>query len=232
MGLPRLVLLNTPDPTKWVVAHLSNTTKLALGNSPYPTVPALLADARLRAVGDLVARHAGDPMGVRDRAGFDRLCVAVRQDNADRMRQVVDIAAEVVARYGEVLLALGRVPRGDSHRDLSEQVANLVFDGFVAATAEPHYSSLSRYLHAALVRAQNLAVNSGREAGAFETILDVGGAYAELCAAQPPGRLAPAVEEIGWQIEELRVSLFAQSLGTRHTVSAKRILKAIGACAR
>ena len=54
----RLVLLGTPDPTRWVVGHLSNTEKLALGTSPYAAVPALLADARLAAVGELIRRAA------------------------------------------------------------------------------------------------------------------------------------------------------------------------------
>ncbi|MBI4899361.1 MAG: ATP-dependent RNA helicase HrpA, partial [Actinobacteria bacterium] len=49
-GLRRLVQLTSPDPTTWVVSRMSNATKLQLGASPYPTVPALLADARLRAI--------------------------------------------------------------------------------------------------------------------------------------------------------------------------------------
>ena len=36
-----------------------------------------------------------------------------------------------------------------------------------------------------------------------------------------------AVAEVRWMMEELRVSLFAQQLGTRHAVSAKRIYRAV-----
>jgi ATP-dependent helicase HrpA len=55
-------------------------------------------------------------------------------------------------------------------------------------------------------------------------------AYADLLASLPPAaqRAAP-VREVAWMIEELRVSLFAQSLGTAHPVSEKRVLKAIAA---
>jgi ATP-dependent helicase HrpA len=52
-------------------------------------------------------------------------------------------------------------------------------------------------------------------------------AYAELCEQAPRGRLPSFVEEVGWLIEELRVSLFAQGLRTRVTVSEKRVLAAI-----
>ena len=54
-------------------------------------------------------------------------------------------------------------------------------------------------------------------------------AYAELCESAPPGRLPGFVEEIGWLIEELRVSLFAQSLRTRVPVSEKRVLASMEA---
>ena len=87
-GLRRLVLLGTPDPTRWVVSHLSATDKMALGLSPYAGVPALLADARLAAVGDLVAEHA-DPLQVRDETAYAALCDRVRADNPVRMQAVV-----------------------------------------------------------------------------------------------------------------------------------------------
>ena len=53
-------------------------------------------------------------------------------------------------------------------------------------------------------------------------------AYAELCDQAPPGPLPDFVDEIGWLIEELRVSLFAQTLRTRVPVSEKRVMAAIG----
>ena len=54
-------------------------------------------------------------------------------------------------------------------------------------------------------------------------------AYAELCDQVPPGPLPDFVAEIGWQIEELRVSLFAQPLRTRIPVSEKRVMAAVAA---
>jgi ATP-dependent helicase HrpA len=52
-------------------------------------------------------------------------------------------------------------------------------------------------------------------------------AYAELCARLPEGPLPADVEQIGWMLEELRVSLFAQQLRTRIPVSEKRVMSAI-----
>ena len=50
-----------------------------------------------------------------------------------------------------------------------------------------------------------------------------------LGAALPPAsRSSAAAREIGWMVEELRVSLFAQTIGTQGPVSERRILTAIG----
>ena len=102
----RQPLLNTPDPTRWVVAHLGNAEKLALGTSPYPSVPALLADARLASVGELIRRFQVAP--VRDAVAFEELCDRVRVENANLMRQITALAAEVSGLSGAVQAALPR----------------------------------------------------------------------------------------------------------------------------
>jgi ATP-dependent helicase HrpA len=228
-GLRRLVLLGTPDPTRWVVGHLSNVDKLALGSSPYTGVPALLADARLASVGELVRRH-GDA-GVRDAEAFTRLCDAVRADNADLARNVVAVAADVLRGWRAVQTALptiaGRSP--EAAADLHEQIANLVFPGFLSATAYEHLVDLPRYLQAAQQRVATLQTQPTREATALTAVLRCEDAYAALVADVPPGPLPAAVAEVGWLLEELRVSLFAQGLRTKVPVSEKRVLNAIQA---
>jgi len=228
-GLRRLVLLNTPDPTRWVVSHLSNVDKLALGSSPYAGVPALLADARLASVGELVRRHAPQP--VRDADAFTRLCDLVRMDNPDLMREVVGVAAAVVRGWGALQTAVpaigGRSP--EAAADLREQIANLVFPGFLSATAYEHLVDLPRYLQAAQQRVATLQSQPTREAAALTTVLRCEDAYAALVAEVPPGPLPAAVAEVGWLLEELRVSLFAQGLRTKVPVSEKRLTSAIAA---
>ncbi|WP_231946650.1 ATP-dependent RNA helicase HrpA [Auraticoccus monumenti] len=230
LGLRRLVVLSTPDPTRWVVSHLSNTDKLALGHSPYPGVPALLADARTAAVGSLVAEAGPEAALTRDQASFERLCQRVRPDAAERMRDVVATTARVLATHQQVLRLLeGAAVPSWARDDVREQVANLVFAGFLSVTAHDHLLQLPRYLAAAEQRLRAAPLDPARDQRLHEEVAAVEDAYAELVARQPPGPLPPDVEEIGWQLEELRVSLFAQSLGTRGTVSRKRVLKAVQA---
>jgi ATP-dependent helicase HrpA len=226
-GLRRLVLLNTPDPTRWVVGHLSNTAKLALGHSPYASVPDLLADARLASVGELVRRHQTGP--VLDAGAFTALCDAVRADNPEFMRSVVSLTAEILTAHGAALAELPRVGALSeaAAADLTEQLGNLVFGGFVSATSYEHLVDLPRYLQAAGTRISTLLAQPGRDRAGLEIILGCEEAYAELCAAAPPGRLPEFVDDIGWLLEELRVSLFAQPLRTKVPVSEKRVLNAI-----
>lgn len=55
--------------------------------------------------------------------------------------------------------------------------------------------------------------------------------YADLVARQPEGPLSPEMARVGWLLEELRVSLFAQQLRTAEPVSAKRVRSALTALA-
>ncbi|WP_375426402.1 ATP-dependent RNA helicase HrpA [uncultured Friedmanniella sp.] len=228
-GLRRLTLLNTPDPTRWVVGHLSNADKLALGTSPYASVPALLADARLASVGELVRRAGPDP--VRDADRFRLLCDRVRADNADLTREVVRLASTILTRHRAALVDLPRVRAASpaAADDLAEQLGNLVFAGFLSGTGYEHLVDLPRYLQAARARVDTLLASPGRDATPLQTVLRCEDAYAELCAAAPPGRLPDFVEDVGWLLEELRVGLFAQPLRTKVPVSEKRLLSAVRA---
>jgi ATP-dependent helicase HrpA len=225
-GLRRLVLLNTPDPTKWVVAHLGNTDKLALGASPYPSVPHLLADARLASIGELI-RRAG--MEVTDEVGFRQLCDVVRVDNPELMQTIVRLAAEIVRLHSGVEAELPSVAAISeaAAADLGEQLGNLVFRGFLAVTAYAQLVHLPRYLRAAQARIATLRSNPLRDEAGRLTMLRCEDAYAELTSLAPPGPLPDFVDEVGWMLEELRVSLFAQSLGTAVPVSEKRVRSAI-----
>jgi len=226
-GLRRLIQLTSPDPTTWVVSRMSNATKLQLGASPYPTVPALLADARLRAVDSALAALGVDPWQVRDEKRFFEVQVAVRERQADTMRGVVAYVGEVLARHQEVSRRLAAMPGSYVTDDVREQVANLVYPGFVLATPDPWFERLSRYLHAAEMRLVAYGSNPARERQPAEVIAELEDEYAALVATVPEGPLPPAVAGVGWLLEELRVSLFAQQLRTAEPVSAKRVRQAM-----
>ena len=78
------------------------------------------------------------------------------------------------------------------------------------------------------VRIDKLADSPGRDATQQPLIDAIEGEYADLLdELDPLERDRADVREIGWLVEELRISLFAQSVGTAQTVSAKRVRKAM-----
>ena len=138
----------------------------------------------------------------------------------------------MVDEQGEVFLLLnGPEPDVQWERmaaaDLAEQLDNLVFRGFLAATAYPRLVHLPRYLRAAQARLTTLQNNPVRDEPGRAVILRWEDAFAELCALAPPGPLPEFVDDVGWLLEELRVSLFAQSLRTSVPVSEKRVHSAL-----
>ena len=226
-GLRRLVLLNTPDPTRWVVGHLSNTAKLALGHSPYASVPDLLADARLASVGELIRRHQTGP--VLDATAFTALCDAVRADNPEFMRSVVSLDRRDPhrARRRAGRAAPGRRGQrtgGGRPRRTTRQsgLRRLPVGDLLRAPGRPAALPAGRR-HPDLDAARATGTGPGR-AG------DHPGLRGGLRRAVRGGAAGPAarfVDDIGWLLEELRVSLFAQPLRTKVPVSEKRVLNAI-----
>ena len=112
--------------------------------------------------------------------------------------------------------------------DVRAQLRELIRPGFVAEAGIRRLPDLDRYLRAAAHRLDKAPANLARDAQALDQVDLVEGRYADLLQAlRPSQRGAAEVVQIGWMIEELRVSLFAQSIGTAHSVSPQRILKAI-----
>jgi ATP-dependent helicase HrpA len=229
LGLRRLVMLACPDPTRSVFARMSNETKIALSSSPYGSLNDLLADARLKATGDLIAAARIDPDTVRDAAALTRAVDAVRPHVADSMQRVVAQAGRILARRQAIARALERHPASASTDDVRAQLDNLLFAGFVAATPDPHFGALDRYLHAIENRIASWDASPARERQGLEVIGELEDAYAAATARFQVGELPEDAAAVGWLLEELRVSLFAQSLGTAQPVSAKRVRGAIDA---
>lgn len=233
-GVRRLLLLNTTAPWKRVLGRLTNAQKLALADNPHGSVPALLQDCLDAAVDDLVAEHVRGP--VRTPEAFEAALAAVRTHAATRVLAVVEAVEPVLVLAAQVRRTLDALAAGGAATatraacaDVRAQLDGLVRPGFVAATGVARLADLQRYLRAAQHRLERAAGNA-REPVLQEQVDAVESAYADLLESLPAARrAAPEVTDIGWMVEELRVSLFAQSLGTKGSVSEKRVRRAIAA---
>ncbi|MEO7421604.1 MAG: ATP-dependent RNA helicase HrpA, partial [Ornithinibacter sp.] len=235
-GVRRLLLLGTTAPWKRVLARLSNAQKLALADNPHGSVPALLQDCLDAAVDAIVAEHVSGPVRTQD--AYAAALAAVRTHAATRVLSVIEAVEPVLALRAQVLRTLDALAAGAAaprtaatRADVLAQVSGLLGPGFVAASGVDRLGDLQRYLRAAQHRLERATTNP-REAVLQESIDTVESAYADLLDGLPAQRRRSAdVVDIAWTVEELRVSLFAQSLGTTRPVSQKRALAAIAAVA-
>jgi ATP-dependent helicase HrpA len=119
------------------------------------------------------------------------------------------------------VLAAGRA-------DVTAQVRALVGAGFVTAAGASRLGDLVRYLEAVERRVEKLRVDPQRDAEWTAQVRMVADEYEAELHALPPGvEPSPALREIGWMIEELRVGLYAHPMRTRYPVSIKRVQRAI-----
>jgi ATP-dependent helicase HrpA len=178
---------------------------------------------------DYLMAQAGGP--ARDRDGFERLSAAVRSGLHEVTADVVT-HVESALRLAHAVQARLDDARADAVQpavaDMRAQLAGLIYPGFVTATGYRRLPQLTRYLRGLERRLDKLPENPARDAASMAVAQRVEQACRQVLAELPPARRDdPDVTEIRWMLEELRVSLFAQTLGTLAPVSENRILAAL-----
>ncbi|MCW2543407.1 MAG: hrpA, partial [Frankiales bacterium] len=213
-GVRRLVLLNVPSPVKAVSGLLNNRSKLTLAT--YGKLTELMDDAIAASVDALL------PAEVRTREAFEAALPLVRAELPEKLLVVLRAVEEVLGLAAEVDAALtGAVPAVTAE-DVRAQRAALVQPGFITAIGAARLTDVVRYLKAVLIRLEKAPRDATRDVSLMAGVHEVTAEWARL----PSG---PAKEAIRWQIEELRVSLFAQTIKARGPVSIQRVYKAIDA---
>jgi ATP-dependent helicase HrpA len=232
-GTRRLLLNAIPSPVKYVLGRQTNQAKLTLSRYRHGSATDLFADCLAAAADDLIAANGGPAW---DEAGFRRLLDAVRGELADATLDVVNRVERVLAVAGQVegrLAELANPAFAPATGDVRAQLDALIYPGWVTATGRRRLPDVLRYLRAMLQRLDRLPGDLAADATRMESIDRVTTAWRQLTdlppAARPP---ADALAEIRWMLEELRVSYFAQALGTARPVSEQRVLRAIDRAGR
>ena len=228
-GNRRLLLLAVPAGVRSVASRLPVTAKLAMSRSPYPGPAALLDDCAACAADQVIA-EAGGPAW--DAAGFARLLEAARTALPVAAADVVSAVARVLAEAHQVEASLGRDAGpvlAPAYADMRAQLSELVYPGFVAETGSKRLPDLVRYLTAISRRLEKAPADPRRDAERMAIVHRVTEAYRRASGELPAAsRGIQSARTVRWMIEELRVSLFAQALGTPAPVSEQRIQKALG----
>ena len=124
-------------------------------------------------------------------------------------------------------LAQAKAISSNAYADMLSQSQRLIHAKFVAQTPYEHLVHLPRYLKGILLRIEKLRANPNRDAQCLEEWQSVANPCTKLLSAQrvQGSALDPRLEEFRWQLEELRVALFAQELKTPTPMSVKRLQK-------
>ncbi|MCL2542993.1 MAG: ATP-dependent RNA helicase HrpA [Nocardioidaceae bacterium] len=236
-GVARLLLLglgglDKPDhPLTGIVEALPMADKLALAGSPYASVDALLADCLRCVVLDAIGETAP-----RTEESYDALLAGLRQDAPARVRDVVGRVLHVLEAWRETDRALsGRVEMAllPALTDLRSQLGRLVHAGFVGEAGSERLGRYPAYLRAMRIRRERLAESGAaayKDREAMDRIGPLQDAYLHRVEALPPGRPpGPGLRAVRWMLEEYRISLWAQQVGTSGSVSDVRIRKALDA---
>ena len=221
-GTRRLLLLTIPPPARAVDRVFLNAARLAVAQLPITSLGEVVRDCIEAAADDLLRQHGGP---VWDAAAFDELRTGVKSDLAGRATDIAGAASRILIAAAALRSRTERLvaPSFDpAVIDIRAQLERLAGSGFVTRAGASRLADVLRYLEAIDRRLDKLADDLARDSRSMRIVSGLQDDLARLRS-----RSAEAATEIGWLIEELRVSLWAQHLGTRVPVSEKRILRMI-----
>jgi ATP-dependent helicase HrpA len=228
-GVRRLLLLAIPSPVSYVQEHLTNAEKLTIAQSPYRTTGDLFADAMAACIDASLGASSVNGGEVWTKAEFERARDAASSGIMDALFQTVSLVSTIVTRAREVEKAI----KGATSfallsplADAREQLSTLVYPGFISATGATQLRRLPVYLAGITHRIGKLAENVGRDRVWMNEVQTATERYLAAGGALPLAPNSPEnIQHARWLLEELRISLFAQHLGTSEPVSLQRINK-------
>ncbi len=253
-GVRRLLRFALAEKLKQVRKQLPLGAKLALAYTPMASPEQLREDIAQGALDDLLALDSATARSL-DAFRLSESTIA-RQLSLLAIERLNAVEAALAA-YAELMPQLKSGLMGFAQanlEDLREQVAHLVFPGFARQFAIGRMRELPRYLKAMRLRAERLQNDPRKDQARMLIARDFELQLAQLksnwqrrlpatdatansplihsAAVDHPEASLAQIDAVRWAIEELRVQLFAQDLGTREPVSEKRIQRALEALAR
>ena len=207
-----------------MVKGLPLQQRVAVDSYPHGGADGLVNDARIAAIRDLMM-EAGGP--VRTPTAFQKLKETVKPQVQGRVRQAVVAIAPGLAEYSNLRAELAHWD-GPAIDDMRAQLDFLLPRNAITVHGMSHLRHLPRYIQAMRIRLEDMNLDPDRDADRQAEVDNAKAYLSNRLRSLPAGREKTGeVKDVRWMIEELRVSLFAQRLGTAHAVSLRRIQKAV-----
>ncbi len=222
-GLCRLFMLALGDKMKYLRRNLPLTSQAVLHYAPLGNQEALHQEV----VAAVTRRVFLDGGMIRDAKQFERRLEQARETLLPAANETCSVVTDILERYHSVRKRLERSLSPawiQAIADMKEQLTHLIHPGFVQETPWCWLQQLPRYLQAMELRIDKLQGGVERDLANLRQFRPLWEAY--LARVQGELHRSPAderLQEYRWLLEELRVSLFAQQLGTVRPVSVKRL---------
>ena len=231
-GLVRLLRLELAKDLKYLRKHLTVSPAAELVYRQLPPHPYchggfkpgrdLREDLLDQVVQSLFLQDAG---AIRSRAAFEQ---RLRQRQGRLIVESEEIAravTDIFTQYAAVRARLKGQGPAATWKDIQAQLGVLLYAGFLVTTPAERLREIPRYLKAVLYRIEKALADPLRDQRLVREWAALGSPYWEQVAAHR-APCAPELDEFRWNLEEFRVSLFAQVLKTPYPVSAKRLQQA------
>ena len=227
-GVRRLLLLTSAPSTAPAQRALDQRAHLAVAAAGWD-VAALAGECAVAAVDRILADHD---------LPWDAEAFAALQ--ADVRARAGAIAVDALAAAADVLAAAGRVRAqlepmiaaalAPSVDDARAQLDRLVRPGFVLRSGTRRLPDVHRYVRGIEHRLERLADDVARDRRRMADVVPLEDRFARHLRRQGrTGATTAEAIEVGWLVEELRMSVFAQPLGVRGPISPRRVGRALDA---
>ncbi|UZJ61671.1 ATP-dependent RNA helicase HrpA [Pseudomonas sp. KU26590] len=226
-ALQRLLLQQLAEPTKFLRSKLPGQTELALLYRDLGRVDGLIEDILLASLDSCILE--GETILPRDGAGLLSLAERKRGGLTEHAERLARLTLEILKLWhglqkrfkGKIDLA-----QAVALNDIKGQLSKLVYPGFVRETPAVWLKELPRYLKAIEIRLEKLGSQAQKDR---VWSIELGNLWAQYQTRADKhaqeGKRDPELVVYRWWLEEYRVSLFAQQLGTKVPISDKRLNK-------
>ena len=226
-ALQRLLLQQLAEPAKFLRGKLPGLTELGLLYRDMGRVDALVEDILLASLDSCILD--GEPVLPREGAALAALAERKRGSWAEHAERLARQTLEVLKLWhGLQKRFKGKIDLSQAValNDIKQQLGNLVYPGFVRETPALWFKELPRYLKAIELRLEKLGSQVQKDrvwSGELANLWAQYKARADKHAQE--GKRDEQLALYRWWLEEYRVSLFAQQLGTKVPISDKRLSK-------
>lgn len=223
-GQLRLALIKGRQQINYLNKHLLRGADLALKAAAVGDRQTLV-DAIISA--SFQQTMFADGKAVRDRDDFERRYAKGLSEVvgiAQQMAEVIDACLPVLHQCRKQIRAMN-LAAVYAKSDIELQVSRLFKPETISCISWDQIEQYPRYIRAIEVRLEKLPMQISKDRQWLEEIQSFAERLTDYNTSQFSCELSKDIEYYHWAIEELRVSLFAQQLGTRMPISGKRLEK-------